>query len=68
MASQVISWGGILGRLLFAVLLVLVTFNPTGHSFYHWLSAPPAEVTAVKALVGIALVIGWVFCLRTAFV
>lgn len=68
MAVAGISWSGVLWRVAFAVVLVLLTFNPSGHSFYHWLTAPPAGVTAVKAFAGVLLVIGWVICLRTAFV
>ena len=30
--------------------------------------APPPGITALKAFLGIALLIGWVVCLRTAFV
>ena len=63
-----ISWGGVLLRMLGAIALVLLTFNPTGHSFYHWLSEPPAGITPLKAVAGIALLIGWLGCLRTAFV
>ena len=37
-----VSWSGVLWRMLFAIALVLLTFNPTGHSFYHWLTAPPS--------------------------
>jgi hypothetical protein len=63
-----ISWSGVLLRMIFAVALVLLTFNPSGHSFYHWVSAPPGDVTALKAFAGVALAIGWLGCLRTAFV
>ena len=63
-----VSWSGVMGRMLFAIALVLLTFNPTGHSFYHWLTAPPTGITALKAVAGIALLIGWIACLRTAFV
>jgi hypothetical protein len=63
-----ISWPGVLIRVVLAIALVLLTFNPSGYSFYHWISAPPAGVTALKAFAGVALLIGWVVCLRTAFV
>jgi hypothetical protein len=63
-----ISWAGVIWRMIFAVALVLLTFNPSGHSFYHWLAAPPAGLSATKVFVGILLLIGWLFCLRTAFV
>jgi hypothetical protein len=68
MAVSGISWSGVLLRLAFAVALVLLTYNPSGYSFYHWLMAPPHGITAVKALLGVLLLIGWVICLRTAFV
>ena len=68
MATQGISWRGIGIRVGIAVLLVLATYNPAGFSFFHWLTTPPAGITALKALAGVVLVIGWVICLRTAYV
>jgi hypothetical protein len=65
---QTISWSGVGIRVVAALAIVLLTYNPSGHSFYHWLTAPPAGITAVKALAGVLLAIGWVFCLRTAYV
>jgi hypothetical protein len=67
MATPGISWVGVIWRLVFAVALVLLTFNPSGYSFYHWLIAAQADI-AVKAFVGVALLIGWVVCIRTAFI
>ena len=63
-----ISWSGVFTRILFATALVLLTFNPSGWSFYHWASSPPPGMTPEKALAGIVLLIGWIVCLRTAFV
>jgi len=68
MATPGISWSGVALRVVLALALVLVTFNPGGWSFYHWLSAPPAGITAVKAFAGVLLLIGWLVCLRTAYV
>jgi len=67
MATPGISWVGVVWRLLFAVALVLLTFNPSGYSFYHWLVGTQVD-TAAKALVGVLLLIGWVVCIHTAFV
>jgi hypothetical protein len=53
--------------LAFAVALVLLTFNPSGYSFAHWLFEANVDVAA-KVLAGVALLIGWVMCIRTAFV
>jgi hypothetical protein len=68
MATPGISWSGVALRVVLALALVLVTFNPGGWSFYDWLSAPPAGITAVKAFAGVLLLIGWLVCLRTAYV
>jgi Family of unknown function (DUF6524) len=68
MAVRGVSWSGVLMRVVFTVALVLLTYNPSGHSFYHWAVAPPPGITALKAFLGILLLIGWVICLRTAFV
>ncbi len=67
MATPGISWVGVIWRLLFAVALVLLTFNPSGTSFYHWLLGSQIAIAA-KALIGVLLLIGWVVCLRTAYV
>src|SRR4249919_1336853 len=68
MAAQGISWGGVAVRIVLAVVLVLLTINPSGYSFYHWIvSGGPGDI-ALKAFGGVALLIGWVICLRTAFV
>jgi hypothetical protein len=63
-----ISWFGILVRLVGAVAVVLLTYNPTGYSFYHWAMRDFASISAVKAFAGALLLVGWVICIRTAFV
>ena len=71
MAKAGIGPVGMLLRVLGAILLVYATFNPTGHSFFHWALAPlvgmgPASggSTALKFLVGVVLLIGWVVVLQ----
>ena len=59
---------GIALRVVLAMALVLATFNPSGHSFYHWFVEPPLGLTPVKSFLGVALLIAWVVCLRTAYV
>jgi len=56
---------GLLWRLVFAMALVLLTFNPTGHSYYHWLADGFPSVQPAEAVAGIALVIAWVFFIRS---
>jgi drug/metabolite transporter (DMT)-like permease len=68
MAVQGISWSGVVLRIVLAIALVLATYNPSGHSFYHWLTEPPAGITAVKALLGVVLLIGGAVSLRTVHV
>ena len=63
-----ISWLGVLIRLIGALAVVLLSYNPTGYSFYHWALRDFATITAVKALSGAVLLVGWVVCIRTAFV
>lgn len=68
MSVQGISWSGVIVRIVLAIALVLATYNPSGHSFYHWLTEPPAGITAIKALLGVLLLIGWAVSLRTVHV
>lgn len=63
-----ISLTGTLIRIGLALALVIGTFNPTGYSLFHWITAAPVAVTPGKALAVLALVIGWIVCLRTAFI
>lgn len=68
MANVGVSFTGVVLRMGLATALVLVTFNPSGYSFAHWITAPPVAVTPAKAVAALVLVIGWLICLRTAFV
>jgi len=56
---------GFLWRLVFAVALVLLTFNPTGHSYYHWLADGFPSIQPIEAITGIALLIAWAFFVRS---
>jgi hypothetical protein len=51
---------GFLLRLIAAIGLVLFTFNPTGYSYVHWVSTVFPHITPIQAIVGIALLVGWV--------
>jgi len=68
MAEPGISFSGTLIRIALALALVIATFNPTGYSLFHWITAAPVAFTPGKALAALALAIGWVVCLRTAFI
>lgn len=59
-----ISWTGMGIRFLVALLLVFATYNPEGYSYIDWLTMKEAGPLALKALVGVILVIGWTIYLR----
>ncbi len=50
-----------LWRWLVAILLVLATYNPSGHSFVHWVfeSLGEQNLGAMHFLVGVILLAGW---------
>ncbi len=50
-------------RALFALLLVFLTINPAGFSFYHWATTADTGPLALKLLAGVVLLIGWVIYL-----
>ena len=71
MARPAIGAAGMVMRVLGALVLVYATFNPTGRSYFHWalapligVGAPSGGSTALKFLVGILLLIGWVVVLQ----
>ena len=37
-AYKGLTWSGFFMRLLAAIVLVFSTYNPTGTSYYHWVS------------------------------
>jgi hypothetical protein len=57
---ETITFGGVLLRFAFALALVLATFNPTGFSYVHWVAKNFPHVTALIAVAGLLLLIGWV--------
>lgn len=61
------SFAGILWRMAFAIGLVMVTVNPSGHSYLHWLAADLQANRPAKAIVGLALLCGWFFFVRSAY-
>jgi tetrahydromethanopterin S-methyltransferase subunit E len=44
-------------RWLAAMLLVLATYNPSGYSYYHWVTEADAANWILKLLVGVVLAI-----------
>lgn len=56
------SIGSFFLRLALALLIVLLTFNPSGFSFFHWTRDAflDSALGPLHLLAGIALLIGWV--------
>jgi len=44
---------------------VLLTFNPSGYSYAHWVSDVFPRLNAQQAVVGVLLMIGWVVFVRS---
>ena len=59
-----LTLSGFLLRFAFALVLVLLTYNPTGNSYLHWFVNGLPKLTAIQALAGVALLIGWVVYAR----
>ncbi len=49
-----------LSRLAAAFALVLLTFNPSGYSYSHWVAHVFPNVDALQAVAGVVLLIGWI--------
>lgn len=56
---------GFVWRVAFALALVLVTFNPAGFSYFHWVRGNFPSVTPAQAVLGIALLLLWIFLSRS---
>lgn len=64
---RTITMMGILWRFVFALLLVVLTWNPTRYSYVAWVRGQFEQPTGVWPLVafsGVVLLIGWLVYLR----
>jgi hypothetical protein len=59
--------GSFLGRWMFALLLVLGTYNPTQWCYFDWATADSKSFDPIVAIVGIVLLIGWIMFIRATF-
>ena len=66
MASGSISFVGIVIRIVISIALVLVTYNPSGHSFVHWVFTDLSTFDPLKAFLGVLILVAWVVFVRTA--
>lgn len=61
---KAITLQGFFLRFLFAVVLVLLTYNPSGYSYSHWLQNDFSNFGPLLGIAGISLIIGWVVYIR----
>jgi hypothetical protein len=57
--------GEFLWRLLFSLALVFLTFNPTGHSYFHWAQDGFPSFTPGEVIAGLLLLGMWIFFLKS---
>ena len=55
MANEPLPLAFVFARFLFSLALVLATYNPTGYSFYHWITDLAAGPLSAKVFVGLIL-------------
>ncbi len=67
MNASGISGAGLGLRIIAALALVLLTYNPTQSSYFHWALRDFSDFGAVKAFPGAVLLAGWVLFARAAF-
>jgi hypothetical protein len=63
--AQQFNATGILWRMLFSMALVFLTFNPSGHSFYHWVRESVPHIQPAIAICGILILGAWLFFIRS---
>src|ERR1700722_12993430 len=66
MARQTLTAAGVGLGIGAALLLVLLTFNPSGYSYLHWLVHQFPHLQAPAALAGVGLLLCWGVYLRAA--
>ncbi len=62
--NKTITAAGFGLRVLFALVLVLLSYNPSGLSYYHWLVESFKAFNVLVIPAGIVLLIGWTMYIR----
>jgi hypothetical protein len=65
--GQTVGIDGFFARWAFALILVLGTYNPSGFSFITWAFDGDTTFGPVVVIIGLLLLIGWIFCIRATF-
>ena len=58
---------GVALRFLYALLLVLLSYNPSGYSYFHWMHNTFNHITPYVVIAGIILLIGWGIYIKATF-
>ena len=66
-ASNEFNLTSVVLRIAFSLALVYLTFNPSGHSYFHWLEANLSPLRPGVVVVGILLLGAWLFFVRATF-
>ncbi len=64
MATKGFNFFDYLIRLVAAMFLVFASYNPSGYSWFHWISNAADRFDPVILFTGVVLTIGWVIYLR----
>src|SRR5450755_3968268 len=67
-AVQRMSLGGVLGRFLASLALVVATYNPTGYSLVGWIGSGFPHVQPLQAVIGIVLLGFWLFFVHATWI
>lgn len=58
---------GIVVRMLAVLVLVAGSYNPSGYSYYHWAFQGGTDYWALKILLGLLIIFGYVFCATATY-
>jgi hypothetical protein len=67
MANDPLPLAFFFARFLFSLVLVLATYNPTGYSFYHWITDFGIGLPSLKAIVALILAMIYYMMFRVVF-
>ena len=58
------GWDRFIVRFIFAIIVVFASYNPEGHSYFHWVYQDLPAFSVLKAFIGVILLICWIILIR----
>lgn len=58
------GWDKFIVRFIFAIIVVFASYNPEGHSYFHWIYEDLPAFSVLKAFIGVVLLICWIILIR----